>query len=47
VSAGTRGFQTLKHPLRAVNGVIPLPDARGADMALDADKIESEEAIRA
>jgi hypothetical protein len=36
----------LKHPLRPVNGVIPLPEAPGASMALDADKIEKEEKIR-
>jgi L-rhamnonate dehydratase len=36
----------LKHPLRPVNGVIPLPEAPGANMALDADKIEKEEEIR-
>lgn len=36
----------LKHPIRPVNGVIPLPEAPGASMALDADKIEKEEEIR-
>jgi hypothetical protein len=36
----------LKHSFRPVNGVIPLPEAPGASMALDADKIEKEEEIR-
>jgi L-rhamnonate dehydratase len=37
----------LKHPLRPVNGLIALPDAPGANMALDPDKIEREDEIRA
>ncbi len=37
----------LKHPLRPVNGLIHLPDAPGANMALDPGKIEREEEIRA
>jgi L-rhamnonate dehydratase len=35
----------LKHPLRPVQGAIPLPDAAGAGMELDRDKIEHEELI--
>jgi L-rhamnonate dehydratase len=37
----------LQHPLRPVTGMIALPDAPGANMALDPDKIEQEEEIRA
>jgi hypothetical protein len=36
----------LKNPLRPVNGVISLSDTPGANMMLDADKIEREEEIR-
>ncbi|MBV9637715.1 MAG: hypothetical protein JOZ40_24065 [Methylobacteriaceae bacterium] len=35
----------LKHPLRPVAGAIPLPDAAGANMALDPAKIEHEEDV--
>ncbi len=35
----------LLHPLRPANGVIAIPDAPGANMALDPAKIEREEAI--
>jgi hypothetical protein len=38
----TINMHFLKHPLRPVDGVIPLPEAPGASMALDADKIEVE-----
>jgi hypothetical protein len=44
---GKRALPALKHPLRPVNGVIPLPAAPGANMALHADKIETEGEIRA
>ena len=37
----------LKHPLQPENGVIRLPDAPGANMMLDPDKIEREDEIRA
>ena len=37
----------LKHPLQPENGVIRLPDAHGANMMLDPDKIEREDEIRA
>jgi L-alanine-DL-glutamate epimerase-like enolase superfamily enzyme len=36
----------LKHPVRPVNGVIRLPEAPGAQMALDPDKIEQAEEVR-
>jgi L-alanine-DL-glutamate epimerase-like enolase superfamily enzyme len=36
----------LQHPLRPVNGAIPLPDAAGANMALDPGKIEAEDEVR-
>ena len=36
----------LKHPLRPAEGSIPLPEAPGANMALDPDKIEAEEELR-
>ena len=35
----------LKHPLWPVNGSVPLPDAHGANMDLDPDRIEREEAV--
>jgi L-rhamnonate dehydratase len=35
----------LKHPLHPVNGSIGLPDAPGANMELDGDKIEREEEV--
>jgi L-rhamnonate dehydratase len=35
----------LQHPLRPIRGNIPLPDAPGANMALDPAKIEQEEEI--
>jgi L-alanine-DL-glutamate epimerase-like enolase superfamily enzyme len=37
----------LKHPLHPVGGAIRLPEAPGANMALDADRIERDEEIRA
>ncbi len=36
----------LKNPLRPAEGSIPLPEAPGANMALDPDKIEAEEELR-
>jgi hypothetical protein len=36
----------LKHPLRPLNGAIRLPEAPGARMALDPDKIEHAEEVR-
>jgi L-alanine-DL-glutamate epimerase-like enolase superfamily enzyme len=36
----------LKHPVRPANGVIRLPEAPGAQMALDPDKIERAEEVR-
>ena len=42
-----RNMDSPKHPLRPVNGVTPLPDAPGSTMALDPDKIEAQEEIRA
>jgi L-alanine-DL-glutamate epimerase-like enolase superfamily enzyme len=36
----------LKHPLRPVQGMIGLPEAVGAGMELDPDKIEQEEDLR-
>jgi len=35
----------LKSPLHPVKGTIRVPDAPGANMALDPDKIDSEEEI--
>ena len=37
----------LRHPRRPVNGAIQLPEAPGADMALDPARIEKEEEVRA
>jgi hypothetical protein len=36
----------LAHPVRPVNGAIRLPEAPGAQMALDPDKIEHSEEVR-
>ncbi len=36
----------LENPLRPVEGAIPIPDAPGANMALDPDRIETEDELR-